>query len=85
MKTLEYNAQTGETTERDMTPEEVAQAEAIAAIQPSISYEQKVIELIRQKYSIDEELAIQRQKDTKPDEFQQYFDYCEQCKTEAKN
>ena len=51
----------------------------------AVSYEQKVIELIRQRYSIDEELAIQRQKDTKPDKFQQYFDYCEQCKTEAKN
>lgn len=50
----------------------------------STTYEQHVIDLIRQKYSLDEELAIQRQRDTKPIEFQQYFDYCEQCKISAK-
>ena len=80
---IEYNAITGETTEREMTQEEIAQQEAMQNI--TIPYEQHVIELIRQKYSLDEEFAIQRQRDVKPIEFQQYFDYCEQCKTEAKN
>lgn len=49
-----------------------------------MSYEEKVVSLIRAKYSIDEELAIQRQRDTKPEEFQAYFDYCEECKKEAR-
>ena len=49
-----------------------------------IPYEEKVVALIRERYSIDEELAIQRQRDTKPDEFQAYFDYCEECKEKAK-
>lgn len=49
-----------------------------------IAYEEKVVSLIRQKYSLDEELAIQRQRDTKPEEFQAYFDYCEECKQKAK-
>ena len=50
----------------------------------TIPYDEKVISLIRQKYSLDEELAIQRQRDTKPDEFSQYFAYCEECKQRAK-
>lgn len=29
MKTIEYNAQTGETTERELTPEEITQMEAM--------------------------------------------------------
>ena len=49
-----------------------------------ISYAEKVVSLIRQKYSLDEELAIQRQRDVKPQEFQEYFAYCEACKEKAK-
>ncbi len=49
----------------------------------AFSYEERVVSLIRQKYSLNEELAIQRQRDTKPDEFQLYFEYCEACKKQA--
>lgn len=49
-----------------------------------IPYDEKVVSLIRQKYSLDEELAIQRQRDTKTEEFNEYFAYCEQCKQKAK-
>lgn len=49
------------------------------------SYEDKVIELIRQKYSLDAELAILRQRDTKVDEFNEYCTYCEKCKNDVKN
>lgn len=45
---------------------------------------QKINDLIREKYSLDEELAIQRQRDTKPEEFQKYFEYCEECKKRVK-
>lgn len=48
------------------------------------TYEDKVVALIRERYSLDDELAIQRQRDTKPQEFQDYFDYCENCKRIAK-
>ena len=47
-------------------------------------YPQLVQELINKKYSIYDELAIQRQRDTKPDEFNEYNTYCEECKVEAK-
>lgn len=83
IQTLTYNGATGETTvsEREMTAEERAQMESIQ--QPAISYDQLVSDLIRAKYTVDQELAINRQRDTKPEEFQEYFDFCEQCKQKA--
>lgn len=45
---------------------------------------EKVTKLIRQKYSLNEELAILRQRDTKPTEFAEYNAYAEQCKVQAK-
>ena len=47
-------------------------------------YKAKVVELIRQRYSIDEEIAILRQRDTKPEEFAAYNTYAEECKAEAR-
>lgn len=40
--------------------------------------------LIRKRYSISAELAILRQRDTKPEEFAEYNTYVEQCKSEVK-
>ena len=48
------------------------------------TYEERVEELIRERYSLNQELAIQRQRDTKVDEFNAYYEYCEECKTKAK-
>lgn len=39
---------------------------------------------IRLRYSLSSELAILRQRDTKPEEFAQYNEYVEQCKAEVK-
>lgn len=39
---------------------------------------------IRQKYSLSSELAILRQRYTKPEEFATYNEYVEQCKIEVK-
>ena len=47
-------------------------------------YEERVVELIRQKYTLSQELAILRQQTTKPEEYQEYFEYCEYCKAQAK-
>lgn len=81
MKVIEYNAKTGEITEREMTAEEVAAMEAMQ--QPQINYDQLVSDLIRERYTIDQEIAINRQRDAKREEFQEYFDFCEQCKIKA--
>ena len=48
------------------------------------TYEQRVQQSIRERYSVDDELAILRQRDTKPDEFAAYYEYAEQCKAQAK-
>ena len=50
-----------------------------------ISYSALVSHMIRSKYSINDELAILRQRDSKPDEFAEYNTYCEQCKAKAKS
>ena len=47
-------------------------------------YKAKVVELIRQRYSIDDETAILRQRDTKPEEFDAYNTYAEECKAKAR-
>lgn len=51
---------------------------------PVPTYEQRVQQSIRERYSVDEELAILRQRDTKPDKFAAYYEYAEQCKAQAK-
>ena len=48
------------------------------------TYEEKVVDYIRERYSVDQEFAILRQRYTKPDEFAEYNSYCEWCKSQAK-
>lgn len=56
-----------------------------APVEPYVpTYEERVEELIRERYSLNQELAIQRQRETKVDEFNAYYEYCEECKTKAK-
>ena len=56
-----------------------------APVEPYVpTYEERVEQLIRERYSLNQELAIQRQRETKVDEFNAYYEYCEECKTKAK-
>ena len=50
----------------------------------SIDYDEAVNTKIREKYSLSNELAILRQRDEKPDEYQAYYAYCEECKAFVK-
>ena len=47
-------------------------------------YETEIIRRIRQRYSLNQELAILRQRDTKPKEFAEYNAFVEGCKAEVK-
>ena len=47
-------------------------------------YKRRVIMLIREQYSIDDELAILRQRDSKVEEFSTYNTFAEECKTRAR-
>lgn len=48
--------------------------------QKQAQYEAKVEHLVRKKYSLSNELALLRQRDTKPEEFAEYNAYVEECK-----
>lgn len=50
-----------------------------------MTYSTNISSLIRRRYSVNDELAILRQRDSKPDEFAEYNTYCEQCKAKAKS
>jgi hypothetical protein len=65
---------------RDMTAEELAEMQNV----PPIPYEQRVVNRIRERYSVDDELAILRQRDSKPEEFAEYNAYVEQVKAEER-
>lgn len=47
-------------------------------------YPALVEKYIRERYSVSAELALLRQRDTKEDEFDDYYSYCEGCKSRAK-
>ena len=51
----------------------------------TFDYQNLVVSLIRKKYSINQELAILRQQNSKPQEYEEYFDYVEECKLQAKS
>lgn len=47
-------------------------------------YGELVTRRIRRRYSVSDELAILRQRDTKPEAFAEYNTYVEECKRQAK-
>lgn len=47
-------------------------------------YIEKVKELIKEKYTIEDELALHRQREAKSNEFAEYSQFCEDCKIRAK-
>ncbi len=62
---------------RDATAEEIAMCNIP-------TYKERIIDRIRESYSIDDELAILRQRDTKPEEFKEYNSFVEAIKAEEK-
>lgn len=72
-----YAIVNGALVERDKSAE-------LARIKTTIDYPQLVESKIRTRYSMSAELAILRQRDTKPEEFTEYNTFCEQCKAQAK-
>lgn len=50
-----------------------------------IEYKLQIDNLIREKYSINDEIAILRQRDTKTIEYEEYFDFVENIKQNVKS
>ena len=67
--------------------EEMAIADGWVAVEVSKDdqYRQRIVELIHERYSVDDEIAILRQRDSKPEEFAEYNSYVEMCKSTARN
>lgn len=53
-------------------------------LKSTVLYDELVNQKIRQRYSLSQELAILRQRDTKIEEYQAYFEFCEECKAQAR-
>lgn len=73
----------------ELTPEEIAKAKADAEAYErerwaSIPYDEAVNAEIRKRYTESQEFAILRQQNSKPEEYQAYYDYCEACKAYVK-
>lgn len=69
----------------ELTAEEIATMEADrqlaeAEYWASVDYGDAVNAKIRERYSESQEFAVLRQKEEKPEEYQEYFTYCEACK-----
>ena len=64
----------------EMSEEELAEVKA-----QELPYEQRVANRIREKYSIDDELALLRQRVLKTAEFEEYFLFAERIKEEERN
>jgi len=70
---------------REATEEEIAEMkEAERQYWLNISYGDAVNIEIRKRYTDSQEFAILRQKEEKPEEYTEYYNYCEQCKVYVK-
>ncbi len=49
----------------------------------SASREQVISAVIAGRYSLDDQIAILRQKDTKPEEYQAFYDFAEEVKAKV--
>lgn len=47
-------------------------------------YSREVEGLIRERYSVSDELALLRQRESKPEEYLEYYRYAEDCKAKAR-
>jgi hypothetical protein len=79
-RTLNDSEQDYEEVEATAIPQDTTEAEELRR--------ERIVAAIRSRYSIDDEIAIIRQKDVDEAhrlEFEAYFSFAEQCKAEAKD
>ncbi len=66
---------------RELMVEELTEMENV----PQPDFRERVIARVREIYSVDDELAILRQRDTKPEEFAEYNVFVEKIKAEERS
>ena len=72
-----------------MTAEEIAEMQAQeeqaqAEYWQNVDYGEAINAEIRKRYTESQEFAILRQRDEKPEEYAEYYKYCEECKAFVK-
>ena len=65
-------------------PEEYEEVDELPVTMDEAAYKAAVERLIRERYTVADELGILRQRDTKPQEFAEYNAFAEQCKAQAR-
>lgn len=65
-------------------PEEYEEVDELPVTMDEAAYKAAVERLIRERYSVADELGILRQRDTKPQEFAEYNAFAEACKAQAR-
>lgn len=73
----------------ESTPEEIAAMKAADEAAEReywarVPYEEAVNDEIRKRYSVSQEFALLRQRDEKPVEYAEYYEFCERCKAYVK-
>lgn len=73
----------------ELTPAEIAalqaaEEQAEKEYWNTVSYEDAVNAEIRKRYTESQEFALLRQRSEKPDEYAEYYAYCEECKSFVK-
>ena len=73
----------------ELTPEEIAamEAEREAAERDywlTVDYGEAINQRIRERYTESQEFALLRQASEKPEEYAEYYAYCEECKAFVK-
>lgn len=63
----------------ELTAEEIEQLKP-----PARPFAERVVSRIRERYSLDDELALLRQRVLKADEFEEYYDFVEAIKLEER-
>lgn len=65
-------------------PEEYEEVDEMPVTIDEAAYKAAVERLIRERYTVADELGILRQRDTKPEEYAEYYAFAEQCKAQAR-
>lgn len=65
-------------------PEDYEEVDEMPVTVDESAYKAAVERLIRERYSVADELGILRQRDTKPQEFAEYNVFAEACKAQAR-
>lgn len=64
--------------------EDYEEADELPVTIDETAYKQRVESLIRERYSVADELALLRQREAKAEEFAAYNDFAEACKAQAR-